>query len=169
MLAAEAAAQMFSAWGGVKRDDEIIVDSLGVGAGTAGRLMQLGYRVILYKGGEGSDDPAMWRNRRVQSYLVLRNELRDSRISFAEDFVATREERTVFEAQLTSIRTRPGVERLEDLVTKDEMRREGLKSPDRADSLAMQYATSAPALLREMPEDMGVIVVPSAAWSGYHG
>jgi hypothetical protein len=33
---------------------------------------------------------------------------------------------------------------VEDLQTKEQMKADGIKSPDRADSLAMQYATQVP-------------------------
>ena len=141
---ADAAERMFAAWGGRKGADDIVVDALGVGAGTAGSLMQRGHAVIAYKGGASASNPARWRNRRVQSYLVLRDAFRDGLVVIAPDALPDAEGWEEFCAQLGSVRGKPGIERLEDLVTKEEMRRAGLKSPDRADSLAMQYATSAP-------------------------
>ena len=46
--------------------------------------------------------------------------------------------------QLCSIRIRHGTERYEDLMTKEQMVKAGVISPDRADSMAMQYATQSP-------------------------
>lgn len=125
---------------------DIVVDALGVGAGTAGALMLKGLPVIAYKGGEASADGAQWRNRRVQSHIAMRNDFRDGRIVFAPDFLATDEERAEFEAQCCSIRMRLSTERVDDLEPKESMRRLGLKSPDRAESLAMQYAGHVPSL-----------------------
>lgn len=127
-----------------KNGDDFVVDAIGVGAGTAGYLLKKGYPVVLYKGGETSDDPAMWRNRRTQSYLVLRNFYRDGLITMEESFVDTEEEWLEVEAQLCSIKRKVGSERLEDIVTKKEMGALGIKSPDRADGIAMQLATSVP-------------------------
>jgi len=143
--------------------DDIVVDSLGVGAGTAGSLLDRGLPVVTYRGGESSDDPSQWRNRRVQSYLALRNDFRDGRIALADDMTP---EWADFEAQLCSIKVRPGTERVEDLITKDEMKRKGFKSPDRADSLAMQYATQAPRLTLQATQRTGLHVVTSNLWDG---
>lgn len=139
---ADAAERMFLAHGGRKDLDDFVVDSLGVGSGMAGELYDRGYRVIRYKGGEDSSNPKKWRCRRVQSYLVTRDAFRDGLISFADDAIDEPEE---LEAQLCSVKRKiVGDDKLEDLVTREEMRREGIKSPDRADSLVMQYATQAP-------------------------
>ena len=146
--------------------DDVVVDSIGVGAGTAGHLMQKGLPVIAYRGGNSSDNPGMWRNRRVQSFLVLRNQLRDGKIVFSDDFFAHPGEIDDFHAQLCSIKSKPGVERMEDLVTKQEMIRLGIKSPDRADSLAMQFATRAPSFAESVPTER-MIVVASDLWSAF--
>jgi hypothetical protein len=144
--AADAAERMFLAFGGDKLRDDLVVDALGVGAGTAGTLLDRGYRVVQYRGGEASDDQQRWRNRRSQSYLVLRDALRDGWVSFAEDFVDNEDDRDELEAHLLSIKLKPGQERVEDLETKQELLRRGLPSPDRADSVAMQFATQAPTI-----------------------
>lgn len=146
VLAADAAERAFRDAGGkTENGDDMVVDSLGVGAGTAGLLIERGYNVVVYKGGEASDDPAQWRNRRTQSYIVARDDLREGRISLAG---IPEEDRDEFAAQVCSIRTRPGTERLEELETKESMKKRGLKSPDRGDGLAMLYATQAPAQAR---------------------
>lgn len=140
--AADAAERMFQEFGGRKEEDDFVVDSLGVGTGCAGELYDRGYRVIRYKGGEASDNPEKWRNRRTQSYLVARDAFRDGLISFADDAI---DEYHELEAQLCSVKRKiVGDDKIEDLVTREEMRREGIKSPDRADSLVMQFATQAP-------------------------
>lgn len=139
--AADAAEGLFLAHGGDKARDDFVVDAVGVGTGCAGILVSRGYRVIRYKGGSDATDPKRWRNRRVQSYMVLRDALRDGLLTFGEAFS---DDPTEVQAQLCSIRINPGTERLEDLQTKERMRQDGIKSPDRADSIAMQFATQAP-------------------------
>ena len=49
--------------------------------------------------------------------------------------------------QLTSIKTKPGTERVEEICTKKEMKAEGIKSPDMGDGIAMIYATQTPTLV----------------------
>lgn len=149
ILTANKAEALFKEYGGkITAGDDIVVDSLGVGAGTAGTLIERGYPVITYKGGESSDNPALWRNRRTQSYLACRDSHRDGLISYADDFLAEREgeegDWDDFTAQMCSIRLKQGTERLEELITKKEMKADGLPSPDRADSIAMIFATQAP-------------------------
>lgn len=145
--AASALENMWRAWTcDASRGDDIVVDANGVGAGTAGNLIKAQYPVIEYYGGEKSSNPARFRNRRVQSYLALRNDLRDGGLAFAPDFVEDEEAWEEVEQQLCSIKLKIGTERVEDLFTKDEMQRDGIDSPDRADSLAEQYATQYPTL-----------------------
>ena len=143
---ADAAERMVKAWGGDPANgDDIVVDSLGVGAGTTGTLMKRNLPVIAYKGGESSTS-GMYRNRRVQSYIGLRNDFRDGFIILDPAMFEDEDLWEEFEEQLCSVRSKPGAEKLEDLITKDEMRRAGIKSPDHADSLAMQFATATPQL-----------------------
>ncbi len=126
--------------------DDIVVDSIGVGTGVTSELVSAGYPVIMYKGGAVSDDPKLWRCRRVQSYMVLRDNLRDGTIVMAEDFVAE-DEWDDFDGQMCSIKGKPGIEKVEDLLTKKEMIDKGIMSPDRADSMAMSFATQQPVLI----------------------
>lgn len=160
---ADAAERMFGEWGGDKSRDDIVVDSLGVGAGTAGTLMTRGYRVVRYVGGEASANPKLWRCRRVQSYMVLRDALRDGRLCAAQDAFGARHEVEAFMRQAASIRSKPGTDSREDLVTREEMRRNGIKSPDRVDSLAMQFATQAPTLYGESVAPQTYVVTSNIA------
>lgn len=140
--AAEAAERMFEAYGGNKASDDFVVDSLGVGAGTAGYLMKKGYNVIKHKGGESATDKEQFRNMRSQVWFGLRDALRDGWLFFHEDAFDTNDEWDNFCAQLCSLKTKPGSERYEEIITKAEMKALGIKSPDRGDSIAMQFAPS---------------------------
>ncbi len=164
---ADAAERMFLEWGGRKDHDDFVVDSIGVGAGTAGTLIKRGYLVVQYKGGAEASDSKKWRNRRVQTYIAGRNAFRDGTIILAPDFLADESEWDEFEAQLTSVKSKPGTEKLEDLVTKEEMKRDGLKSPDRADSLVMQFATLTPSLVQTTQEDRQIVVNESTITAGF--
>lgn len=170
--AAEEAMKLWSAWG-MRREngDDIVVDSLGVGAGTAGTLMRANYPTVVYKGGESSDDPQRFRVKRVQSYYNMRDAFRDGHLVLLEDFT---DDWADLEGQLGSIEMRPTGERVEDLMTKDEMKREGIKSPDCADSMAMQFATAAAQLVSTRfsapaPLSDQIVVTPATALEGYFG
>lgn len=141
--AADDLEQLFIDYEGDKGRDYFVIDSLGVGAGTAQELIRRGYRVIKYKGGQQSDQPKMWRNRRVQSYMVLRDQTRDQIYWFAPDFCDD-DDWEDFLAQACSIKYKDSGDKLEDLMTKNDMKAKGLKSPDMTDSWAMQFATSTP-------------------------
>jgi hypothetical protein len=169
--AADAAEQLFISLGGNKRRDDFVVDSLGVGAGCRDMLIRRGYSVVEYMGGASSDDPERWRNRRVQSYLCLRDAFRDGTLDIAEDCFDSSEDVDEALAQLASIELSGTVtgERLEDLVTKTKMKEDGIPSPDIADMFAMQYATQAPAIA--LPDGMSIAstltAIPgSGVWSG---
>lgn len=150
------AIRLYLDYGGTKaRGDDFVVDANGVGTGVHDYLVRKGYPVVRFMGGSASADMKRWRNRRVQSYMALRDELRDGSLGIAPNFIEADERGDEddessawdeFDAQLCSVVLNPGTDRVEDLVSKQDMKRDGLKSPDRADSLMMQYATTAPTL-----------------------
>lgn len=141
--AADAGERMFEAFGGRKGVDEFVVDGLGVGAGTAGTLLKRGQRVVVHKGGEQASDPDRWRNRRVQNHIAMRDAYREGRVSFAADWCGGDEQDAEeLTAQLASVQTNPATDRVDDLVTKEQMKADGLKSPDMEESLSMQWSTA---------------------------
>ena len=147
--------------------DDVVVDSLGVGAGVTSGLIEsdLNIPTIRYMGGSRSDDIEEWRNRRVQSYMVLRDNYRKGLIVTAEDYV-DEDEWDDHDAQLCSIKRKPGMEKLEDLLTKKEMVDQNIESPDRADSEAMQFATQAPLLIPSGPIIMMGKQLETASYDG---
>lgn len=126
--------------------DDIVVDALGVGAGVCSEMVERERPVIRYIGGAASDNTKLYRCRRVQSYMSLRDEWQSESIVLADDFVDDDDEWDDLYGQLCSIRRKIGTERIEDLITKEEMVRLKITSPDRADSIAMQLATQSPIL-----------------------
>lgn len=168
ILTADVAEAEFNRLNGRKEEDEFVVDALGVGAGTAGTLMARGYRVICYKGGEASSDPTKWRNRRVQSYIAFRDALASGQVSFAEDYASEQDKEDMI-AQVCWIKTKPGIERVEDLETKQELIRDSGKSPDLADTKAMIYATKLPStgstmLMNPTVMAVGTMESTDASW-----
>ena len=118
-----------------------------MGAGTAGYLIEQGYIVVAYRGGEGSDDSKQWLNRRTQSHIVMRDAHRDGEIVYMDDFTDDFDD---YSAQMCSIKTKESNDRVEALMTKKEMKAAGIKSPDKAESLVMQFATQMPHLASEL-------------------
>lgn len=122
---------------------DIVIDSTGVGTGVASNLIKQGYNVIRYKGGAESDNSKKWRNRRVQSYLVYRDELVEGNIYYDDSFCSN-EDWDDYIAQALTIKTKPSIEKVEDLLTKLEMKNQGIKSPDMPDGTVMIFATQTP-------------------------
>lgn len=147
--AAKEGVKMFERFGGKKESrDDFVVDSLGVGAGTAGALLDMGHRVVVYKGGSASDNPNKWRCRRVQSHIVTRDNFRDGEFTIDDDFLDD-SDWDDFCAQMCSIQSKVGMEKVEDLITKKEMKALGIKSPDQAESVIMISATQIPTLIKK--------------------
>ena len=169
VLCAEAAMQIADDWGySLNNGDVIIIDALGVGAGTAGIIIKTGkYNVIAYRGGESSDDPKQWRNRRTQSFIGLRDAYRDGELLILDSVWDTDNDWEDYIAQTCSIKSKPGAERVEDLMTKKEMKANNIKSPDMADGDAMLFATQQPHIGSSGPTE--VEVVGQSVAHGYDG
>lgn len=178
VLAAQKAIEIYKAWGGdIRNGDDFVIDGMGVGAGTAGTVMleserqisegKSGFHVVVYQGGASSDDTTKWRNKRVQSYIVLRNAFRDGTITLVDTCHPDRIAWAEFEAQVCSIRMKPTNDRIEDLVTKEELKREGVKSPDLSDSLVMQFATARPALVQHRHRPGNIVTIESQVMRDY--
>lgn len=140
----EEAVKMFNTFGGRKTEDTIVIDAVGVGAGTAGALVKQGYKVVAFKGGKKSDDPDEWRNRRVQCYLAMRNDYRDKKVFILDTAFDDEDDRDEFFDQMCSIRLKHDSDKEEDIETKEQHIKRTLKSPDRADSAMMAYTSEVP-------------------------
>jgi len=115
-----------------ERPSEILVDSIGLGAGVVDRLRELG---LPARGINVSESPALG-----QTYLNLRAELwhkakawlekRDCKLPNNEDLIA---ELATVRYQFTS----NGKIKIE---SKDDIRRRGMKSPDMADAFVLTFA-----------------------------
>lgn len=143
-IAQEAVRAFDSAGASGEKGDFIVVDMMGVGNGAFNYLSDWGYPVIGYAGGTRSDNPDRWRNRRVQSYWAFHDDLQAGRIVYDDNFVDAEDEWDEYFDQVCAIRTRPGLERVEDLESKEMLVKRTGKSPDRADASAMSYVTELP-------------------------
>jgi hypothetical protein len=107
-----------------------VVDVVGVGAGVYDRLVELHIPVVPYNGGEAPFDKERFINARAEDYWNLRELFETGEIDIDEldDVLA---------AQLGSIKWTVDSRGRIKIESKDDMRKRGLPSPDRADTLAM--------------------------------
>lgn len=117
------------------RPTEILIDSIGLGAGVVDRLRELGLPV---RGVNVSESPSIkgtYTNLRTELWFRVRGwlEERTCRIPQNEELIA----------ELTSIRYTYHSSGKMAAESKDQMKRRGLKSPDLADALCLSMAGEA--------------------------
>lgn len=112
--------------------ESLRVDVIGVGAGVADRLRELGYPVIDVNVGSRASDTEQFLNLRCELWWSLRERFRTG------DIVGPINEKT--QAQLSNIRyrydsghTKPVIEKKEDA------KKRGVKSPDRAEAMLLAF------------------------------
>jgi hypothetical protein len=112
-----------------KQPENIFVDSIGLGSGCVDRLMELGLPAV---GVNVSESPAMKTN-----YVNLRAELWFKLKAFLEnrDCKLPHDDKLVKE--MIAVRYSFSSNGKAKIESKDEMRKRGLPSPDRADSLVL--------------------------------
>lgn len=110
------------------RPDYSIIDIGGMGYVVYSRLQELGVRIDMFDGARTQGVPPEYGNARAYGYYELASYIRDSKIIMNSP---------TCEKQLLTIRFkyRSNGERM--IESKDEMRKQGIKSPDHADSLMM--------------------------------
>jgi len=142
ILVAKKCIEIFKLYNGKKENDKIVVDGIGVGAGTAGYLFDQGYKksTVVFKGGSSSNKKTKFRNKRSQCFISFKNAAMRSNLFIEEDFVENESDWEEFCDQVCKLQYQMKNEKLEDVETKESyVNREG-KSPDRADSVMMGFA-----------------------------
>lgn len=125
----ETAGRVANLWKTLRTTD-INVDGVGVGAGVVDMLDEDGYPVNDMQAGGGSSEPERFLNARAEWYWILRT-------MFERDLVDLDPEDEELASQLSSIRykhTRRGQIQIE---SKDDMKKRGMPSPDRADAVML--------------------------------
>ena len=120
--------------------DAVGVDDTGVGGGVTDGLDDAEIDVEPFNFGASAQEDDKFENLKAEIYWNLREAIRDKKISLPDDKELVN--------QMCSIRykfTRKGRIAIE---SKDDMKKRGLKSPDRADAVAIAYSTG---LLKEAP------------------
>jgi phage terminase large subunit len=111
----------------------LVLDVVGIGRGVSDRLAEQAISHLEFNGGEKAYRPDLYLNRRAEIHYAMKD-------AFERGLVDLDPNDRELEAQLGSLRwhhTSSGKLAIEG---KDVMRRRGLPSPDRADSLAMTFA-----------------------------
>ena len=124
--------------------DTANVDSDGLGAGVLDRLKEQKLPVSAIHGGMKPRDPEKFVNNRAEWYWGLRQ-----RFEHADIDIDPRDEELA--VQLSALRWKLDSRGRIAIETKDEMRRRGMSSPDRADGVAYAFAET----LRR-PGDWGI-------------
>ena len=116
---------------GVK-DENINLDAVGMGAGVYDRLKELKHNINAIIAGGQARDKEHFVNIRAEMYSDLQKRFENDSISLPDDLDLT--------AQLSSIRYEIVSDRRMQIVSKEEMKRKfRVKSPDRADALALAF------------------------------
>lgn len=105
------------------------IDDDGIGGGVTDRLKQLGVRVKAFRGGEKAENNEQYANRRTEGYMRLKEMIEKGYLKILNDDMLT--------DQLLTIRYKYNHKNQKIILSKDEMRKKGIKSPDRADALMM--------------------------------
>ena len=122
------------------------VDSIGVGGGVVDALIHANQEGVVsinasaspVRGCEGS---LLFKNLRAQTFWRVRELLRKGRISLPDD--------SVLKEQLAALRYKYSLTGEIQIESKDDIRKRGLPSPDRADALALVFCP----LLGALPEE----------------
>jgi len=113
------------------------VDADGLGAGVVDRLRELGHDVAEIHGGAKAFDPERFANRKAEIYWAFRERL----IAGDADLPADDAE---LQSQLTSCTYRVRSTGQIEITPKEEMKKRGIKSPDKAEAAIYAFAPEAP-------------------------
>lgn len=130
----------------------IIVDADGLGAGVYDRALELGLQVSAFYAGRRAYKPKRFVNRRAEQWWALRKLFEDGLLDIDRDDLT-------LQAQLTGMKFDEDSAGRVKVESKDDMKRRGLPSPDRADTLMMVYAPAtnlaAPSPTQPKPRSKG--------------
>jgi hypothetical protein len=115
-----------------KEKPEIVrVDTIGVGAGVYDRLREQKYPVEEFVAGAGPKDNERYLNLRTEAHWLFRERLEAGNVDLPDDSQLT--------AQLSGIQYKIRSDKKIQVESKEEMKKRGLKSPDKADAVIMAF------------------------------
>ena len=109
----------------------VVVDSVGIGYNFALHLHDLGFPVVQFNAGQRPIDPERFANLKAEAYWHLREHMESGAICGLNDLET--------EAQLSAILYRPTSSGRTEIESKEEARKRGQSSPDRAEALVMAF------------------------------
>lgn len=112
----------------------VVVDDDGVGGGVVDRLRESNIQVVDFKGAEKPKDEEQFGNRRAEGFFKLREMITNGYLKIFNNHELL--------DQLLTIRYKYTSKGTKLMISKDEMRKEGIKSPDKADALMMAVSAS---------------------------
>jgi len=141
--------------------DLIGIDGVGVGGGVVDRLRELlndplndkektGYKVIDIQEGSKPTEYKRFFNFRSEMYWHLRERLRPDGLSYLKIKIPDDDE---LKAQLAGIKYDYSSDGRIKIESKEDMKKRGLKSPDKADSLAIAVWLNRPEKLKEITQN----------------
>jgi len=134
---------------------EINFDCAGVGAYFAADFDSFGFmNVNAVNVGEASKFPDRFRNLKAELYWSLRERFQDGQVSGLDDDLTV--------TQLASIRYAINPRGQVQIESKDQAKKRGVRSPDRAEALMLAFADRTPSLLR-FYEDQGMAALNAHA------
>jgi hypothetical protein len=111
---------------------EARIDAVGIGAGVFDRLNEQHQPAIEMQAGQGAQNSERFLNARAEWYWGLRDRLESG------DIDLDRDEELTF--QLSNIKYKPNSRGQIVIESKEDMKKRGLKSPDKADTIMMLFA-----------------------------
>jgi len=108
--------------------DITVIDDVGMGGGVTDRLAETRIKVSPFNGGEGCEGIQFY-NKKAEAYFRLKDMMDRGYLKILKDDVLV--------DQLLTIRYRYRSDKAKMIIGKEEMRKDGITSPDRADALSM--------------------------------
>jgi hypothetical protein len=118
---------------GIGRKDNVNIDADGMGSGVVDRLREQGHDINEFHGGGKSSDPERFKNLKAEVYWGFRERMAEGTVSLPDDDMELK-------AQLTSCTYRVTSSGQLEITPKEEMKKKGIKSPDRAEAVIYAFA-----------------------------
>lgn len=123
------------------KPDTVVIDDIGVGGGVTDRLREQKHPPVPFIANEKSQNEA-YENQRAEGYFLLKD-------YFLKGYLKIKNDNELI-TQLLSVKYKYKSNGKKAIFSKDEMRKEGLKSPDRADALMMAISQTIKIFRRQL-------------------
>lgn len=117
------------------RPDAICIDSIGIGAGVADRLHEMGLPALSINVGESSSMKDRFANLKAELWWSVREWFEPRDVNISRD--------TKLRDQLINIKVKPTLTNKIGIETKDQLKARGVESPDEAEAFVLTFAVPA--------------------------